>query len=244
MRDNRTRKIVFAIVGLLVVATLALSAGIVYSAKKQQAPELSSPANFVGSAFQVPSAANNSSAKRVDVVFDPHCPGCRIIDRALSGTLKEMNDNGEIALYLTPVSFLDQASTDNYSSRAANAFIEVAVNEPDRAYDFLTKLMSSDFQPREGSGYQEVDNAKLAWLAVGSEVSQRTADKFSKESYVDWVRSNTQHVFSDTELYSDGRGFTPLVLIGKGTSNAVKVDFSGVNSNEDIVSAFKDALNR
>jgi protein-disulfide isomerase len=58
---------------------------------------------------------------RVDAYIDFQCPFCRAFEMSSGDALRAMAAEGLISLVFHPMDFLDQASTNHYSSRAASA---------------------------------------------------------------------------------------------------------------------------
>jgi protein-disulfide isomerase len=57
----------------------------------------------------------------VDAYVDFQCPYCRAFELSSGDALRAMVAEGLITLVVHPMDFLDQASTNHYSSRAASA---------------------------------------------------------------------------------------------------------------------------
>jgi len=122
-----------------------------------------------------------SGPVRVDAFIDFLCPFCRRFELAAGQTLTGLVADGQISLVYHPMNFLDQASTTNYSTRAAAAsgcaadgrlFIEYAhalfVNQP----------------PEGGSGLSDAELADIG-RAVGLANAEFTAC-VSDAAYLDW----------------------------------------------------------
>lgn len=195
------------------------------------------PAN--GSAKEAPA---DSTATRVDMFLDPQCPGCGAVERGIGGKIAELVEDREIDLYVTTVAFLDRATTDRYSTRAANAVISVAEMAPENALDFISAIYAEDVQPKENGGKSGVPDEKLAEIAVSVGVPQNIADTFKNHSYFDWIKTNTETQQARTDLFSAGFS-TPSVFLnieyvdGKGT-NFTKVPFQ----NEDVLKTFNETF--
>jgi protein-disulfide isomerase len=56
---------------------------------------------------------------RVDAFIDFLCPFCQRFELAAGPTLARLVADGQISLVHHPMNFLDEASTTNYSTRAA-----------------------------------------------------------------------------------------------------------------------------
>ena len=97
-------------------------------------------------------------APTVAIYMDFLCPGCGNLHRQLDEDLQKMVDAGQINLDLHFMAFMDKWSTDDYSSRAANAAIYLAEHDSDPSHliTFLEKMYAEDFQPEESSNYKSV----------------------------------------------------------------------------------------
>ena len=211
-----------------------------------QAATQLTPKNFdEHGAFQVKSDNLKSSDTRVDDFFDPLCPGCGAVHRASGDRMKELVKSGDIDLRLSPVSFLDEASTDKYSTRAINAFVTVAENSPEHALDFLTALYRKDFQPQEGVqnyGQKPVTDQALVEAAVGAGVPADVAKTIPEHRYVDWIKKTSEKQVKRSDLFPGGFS-TPAIFTGvkygpDGKASGTKIDFK----NKDILKAFNEAV--
>ena len=211
-----------------------------------QAATQLTPKNFdEHGAFQVKSENLKSSATRVDDFFDPLCPGCGAVHRASGDRMKELVKSGDIDLRLSPVSFLDEASTDKYSTRAINAFVTVAENSPEHALDFLTALYRKDFQPQEGVqnyGQKPVTDQALVEAAVGAGVPANITKTIPEHRYADWIKKTSEKQVKRSDLFPSGFS-TPAIFTGvkygsDGKASGTKIDFK----NKDILKAFNEAV--
>ena len=211
-----------------------------------QAATQLTPKNFdEHGAFQVKSNNLKSSATRVDDFFDPLCPGCGAVHRASGDRMKELVKSGDIDLRLSPVSFLDEASTDKYSTRAINAFVTVAENTPERALEFLSALYRKDFQPQEGAqnySQKPVTDQALVEAAVGAGVPADVAKTIPEHRYADWIKKTSEKQVKRSDLFPGGFS-TPAIFTGvkyssDGKASGTKIDFK----NKDILKAFNEAI--
>jgi protein-disulfide isomerase len=221
-QDAKNTKIEASATGAQITPALADSNGSFYVSKdgKTNAP------------------ATDSTATRVDVFFDPQCPGCGVVDRGIGDRLAELVQTGEIDLYLSPVSFLDKASTDRYSSRAVNAVVTVAEKSPANLLKFVHAIYAKDFQPAEGG--VSVSDEKLAALAVKTGVPEDVAGEFKNHSYFDWIAQNSQTQMSRTDYFSEGFS-TPSIFLNSKVQNGVATDFTKVKfADSDVLKTFND----
>jgi protein-disulfide isomerase len=100
---------------------------------------------------------------RVDAFIDFLCPFCRRFELSSGQTLARLVADGQISLVYHPMNFLDQASTTNYSTRAAAA--SGCAADGGRFVDYAHALFVN--QPPEGG--PGLSDAELAGIgrAVG-----------------------------------------------------------------------------
>jgi protein-disulfide isomerase len=139
---------------------------------------------------------------RVDAFIDFLCPFCRRFELSSGSTLGRLVAEGQVSLVYHPMNFLDEASTTNYSTRAAAAsgcaadggrFVEYAhalyVNQP----------------PEGGPGLSDADLADIGH-AVGLAGAAFTAC-ISDPPYLDWPSYVTERAVAL------GVEATPTVLV-------------------------------
>lgn len=192
-----------------------------------------------GGAVVAPGSAPDGGV-RVDLFFDPMCPGCGATDRALSGRFVELLDSHQIDLYMTPVAFLDANSSDGYSSRTVSAIATVADEDPTHFMAFVSALYKVGTQPDEGGGYRSVSDVHLAGTAESVGVPAEVADTFSKEQFVPWAKKQTAVQTSRTDLFPQGFStpglFTGVSYVGSKASGQ-RVDLTGSDSTVDTFNA-------
>jgi len=139
---------------------------------------------------------------RVDAFIDFLCPFCRRFELSAGPTLADLVSGGQVSLVYHPMNFLDQASTTNYSTRAAAASGCAADRGLFAAYAHALFVS----QPPEGG--PGLSDAELAGLgrAVGLDGAAFTAC-VSDAPYLDWPPYVTARA---TALGVDA---TPTVLV-------------------------------
>lgn len=179
---------------------------------------------------------------RMDMFFDPQCPACGMVDRGIGDRVNELLENDEIDLYIYPVSFLDQTSSDNYSSRATSAVVTVAERSPENTMKFINKIFEEDFQPEEGSSYESVSDKDLAQAAVEVGVPENIAKTIEQKNYLDWVVKNSKKQTSRTDYFSDGFS-TPAIFLNTEYKNGQATDYTRVVfDNDNILQTFDNAV--
>jgi protein-disulfide isomerase len=99
----------------------------------------------------------------VDAYIDFQCPFCRAFEMSSGDALRAMATEGLITLVYHPMDFLDQASTNHYSSRAASA--SGCASDADRFSEYA-QVLFADQPPEEGPGLTDQQLVELG-VAVG-----------------------------------------------------------------------------
>ncbi|MBW3082192.1 DsbA family protein [Bifidobacterium phasiani] len=159
-------------------------------------------------------------APTVAIYMDFLCPGCGSLHRELDDTLVEMMQAGQINIELHFMAFMDRYSTDDYSSRAANAALYITEHDDDPAHllAFLQRMYAEDFQPEEGSAYESVSDDQIREQAIAAGVSEDVADGMFGGEYYDWLDAVDRYTPMRSELFNQsgslkGSMSTPTVTI-------------------------------
>lgn len=201
----------------------------------------------IGSDGQVLDDKTPTGATRMDMFIDPQCPACGVVDRAIGERVNELLANNEIDLFLTPTAFMNDSSTDDYSSRAVNALITVAEESPEHYLDFMNKLFEEDVQPGGGMSYIPVSDSQIGEYAMSVGVSEEVAKKFEKGHYIDWIEQHTNTQLNDRpdlfpESFSTPSVFFNIQYENGESSGHTKVEF-GSDPLESFNSTF-EAVNQ
>jgi protein-disulfide isomerase len=118
---------------------------------------------------------------RVDAFIDFLCPFCQRFELSAGSTLTDLVSGGQVSLVYHPMNFLDEASTTNYSTRAAAA--SGCAADQGRFAEYAHALFVN--QPPEGG--PGLTDAELAGLggAAGLDVAAFTGC-VSDGPYLDW----------------------------------------------------------
>jgi protein-disulfide isomerase len=186
------RRRVAIISAAVVVALVALTVLVIALRQGENEPAGDEPAG------DQPAAATPSNLQdgaivagdgpvNVTLYEDMQCPACRQFEASIGPTLEELVEGGEITLERRLLAFLDRASTDRYSSRAANAVACVVDDSPDAAGPYLATLFAR--QPVEGgAGLSDDELAGLAEDSGAADVGECIAE----ERFGGWVRTVTE----------------------------------------------------
>src|SRR5579862_4496966 len=139
---------------------------------------------------------------RVDAFIDFLCPFCRQFELSAGPTLVGLVSGGQVSLVYHPMNFLDEASTTNYSTRAAAA--SGCAADGGRFAEYAHALFVSQ-PPEGGPGLSDAELADLG-RAVGLDGAAFTAC-LSEGPYLDWPSRVTARA---TAL---GVEATPTVLV-------------------------------
>jgi hypothetical protein len=177
----------------------------------------------------------------VEVFMDPLCPGCKLFLQQMDSTLKTMVAAGQINLSVHPVAFLDRLSTDDYSSRTAEAIAYITDHDsnPEHLMNFLQNIYSSDFMPRELPNYKPVSNDSLLDQAIKAGVPEPVARKAFSGEFKEWVDRSNDYTKRRKDLMAKsgklaGRVATPSIVC-----NGQLVD---INKLSDEGLTYKDAI--
>jgi protein-disulfide isomerase len=163
-----------------------------------------------GTPSPVPTADSDGKVKVVEYV-DWACPVCKQFEGAYADQIADYVKNGHATLEIHPVSILDRSYLGSrYASRAANAAMCVANNEPDKFLDVQTQFFEK--QPEEGT--KGLTNAEIADLVkAGGATSSAVSECLSNETYKGWVTKVTNQVLADESLKGPQGFGTPTILV-------------------------------
>jgi protein-disulfide isomerase len=160
-KERRQQTIIGVIASVLAVVLVAVIAFVIYRANHptvvsegseyaqlQKVSDKPKNANVSGG-FVASKSADPKKVPTVSVFFDPMCPSCGMVDRALSPTLTKLYNAGQANIELHPLAFLDRSSSDQYSTRAASSFAYVGEHDPEHLLAYMSALYDEKFQPSE-----------------------------------------------------------------------------------------------
>jgi protein-disulfide isomerase len=158
--------------------------------------------------------AEAEAGKPVKVVLyiDFICPVCKNFEAQYNEQLTSLRNEGKISVEYRALGFLDNRSSTNYSSRAANAAACVVNESPEKYAEFVDSLFAN--QPAEGSaGISDNDLKKMATDIGAKPIDSGVDDK----TYRPFVK------FTTKQAAAIGVTGTPTVFVdgqqwGKGAS--------------------------
>jgi len=160
---------------------------------------------------------------RVDAFIDFLCPFCRRFELAAGPVLAGLLAEELISLVFHPMNFLDEASTTNYSTRAAAA--SGCAADQGRFLDYAHALFLS--QPAEGG--PGLTDGELAGLGRGIKLTDAAfASCLADPPYLDWppyvtaratalgVQATPTVLVAGTAVQPDPRAITAAVRQAAG----------------------------
>lgn len=188
---------------------------------------------FVGKDGAMKLADVNEDTIIIDVYFDPLCPGCQAFEQQTSEYVAKLLSDGTAVVRYHPLMFLDDQSTDEYSSRMSAYILGVVENEPTLIEDFIQAIYQADFYPGEGTSYVSKTTDKFDELLLklgGSKDSVKAINEKMNDNAkavynktLDVMRSNKLRQQSPT-----GSLYTPFVIPnGPGETDATAMSLTG-----------------
>lgn len=193
-REQRMRtRITIAVVGVAVLALVGVVVWVAALAINGNKDTASSGGTAGGGNYTL-TVGDASAPVTVDIYQDFMCPYCGQFERANGTDLKDLVESKTAKLVIHPMAFLDDSSQGTkYSTRAANALVTVAKNEPDKVLAFNAVLYAN--QPDENT--VGLTDSQIGDYARSVGVSDATVTIFAQKKYTDFVASATQAAFDE-----------------------------------------------
>ena len=210
-RRERRRRTVVVVVALAVLA--AIGTAISVYVDRTGAPA-TAPKGAVAT-YAVPSGPA-SAPVTVSVYEDFMCPFCGDFEAASRAALQKDVDAGKVQLRYHVLNFLDDRSTSDYSTRAANAYAAVLdAAGPQAAKEFHDLMFEN--QPAEGSA--GLSDRQLLDYAVQAGAPRATVSRaIEARTFEQWVDNGTE------QASKDGVNATPTVQVDGKTVTYTTID--------------------
>ena len=254
-KERRQQTILGATVVAVIIVIIAVVAGVIWyknrpvdtSALKSEVDKVAiKPASATDDyGFLISKNGINKPVEGVPTVefyMDFICPGCGNMERSTGETTTKLVQAGQINLEVHPLSFMDRYSTDNYSTRAAGAAINVAEKDPEHLLAFISAMYAQDFQPQEGSNYVATSDEQIQQQAIKAGVSADVAATITEGQYADWLAAETQVTINRKELANvsgqyKGQVSTPIVTV-----NGTYWDWPSVDTGTTLAQGLLKAI--
>jgi protein-disulfide isomerase len=218
-RKERTRNLM--VVGAIVAAVAIIAVVMVVVSNKND-----TSGNAVGSGGTPKNLTSSygveigksSAPTTIKVYEDLQCPICKEFEAATGQQLQAAVADGKVKVDYHMVSFLDRASTTNYSSRALNAAMAVLSTAGPEAFVKFHSLAYQN-QPEEGSAGVP-DSTLVDWAVQAGAKESEVKPLIENNVYHQWVVNATD------QMSKDGVNGTPTVFINgknQGTNPQVAI---------------------
>ncbi len=204
-RSTRRRRNLVVACAVAGVLALVITIGLVVQSRRDPAGEAVQQTPH-GATDDYGVLLGDKDAPHTVVVYeDFQCPICEAFEKATSKEIAKGVEAGDIRVEYRMVSFLDHASKNTYSSRAANAAVAVLDVAGPAAFAKFHGALFAD-QPAEGTAGPE--NAELVDQAVEAGAGRGEVSPLIEDgAYDEWVAAAT-----DAMSRAGVRG-TPTVFI-------------------------------
>ncbi|GAB3257702.1 DsbA family protein [Kineosporia babensis] len=194
------------LVGSVVMALVVVIVGVfvvVQNTRRDNATASTATPAGIGAKNSIVSGPDSAPVKVV-IYEDFQCPYCAQFEAANREQLAAWTEAGDVQVQYRPISFLDNASTDKYSTRALNAVGAVVNSAPESFLEFHNLLFEN--QPAEGgAGLTDDQLIEYAVQAGAPEAEIRTA--VEDLTYESWTKRVTE------ASSKDGIASTPTVQV-------------------------------
>ncbi|APY88779.1 DsbA family protein [Streptomyces alfalfae] len=156
-REKRKRA---TIVGVSIVAVLAIAGGVGYAVMQSNAPskweeaadaKVVTPANSSGKDGTTVTIGESDTKNTVHLYEDPRCPGCAAMEQSIGSAIDKGMKDGDYKLSFTIGTFLDNNLSGEGSRNALSALGAALDVSPEAFLEYKTALYSSKFHPSEST---------------------------------------------------------------------------------------------
>ena len=206
------RRLLLILTPFLVLLVAAAATGIGVLTRDAAAEEIPGIPTAAGSS-SAPANVSADGAVRIGepdaqvtvrVVMDLQCPACKAFEAANGKVLADAVRDGTAAVEYSVITFLDRASTTEYSSRAGNASFCVANSGVDHYQSWLSEMFTE--QPEEG-GDGLPDSALIDIAESAGYTDPAVAQCITDRQYDTYLRTETD------EVLNSGVNSTPTVIV-------------------------------
>lgn len=206
------RRYLTVLVPIAVVLALVLATGVGLVAREALATEISGTAMPASGASSAANVLANGAVRigeqdakvTVRVVMDLQCPACKRFEKANGSVLEDAVADGTAAVEYQVITFLDRASSTQYSSRAGNASFCVA-NSGIGHYQSWLATMFAKQPPEMSDGLTDDELISIAKSAGYTD--DAVAQCITNRSYDTYLRTKTE------EVLDSGVQATPTVTV-------------------------------
>ncbi|WP_028937156.1 thioredoxin domain-containing protein [Pseudonocardia spinosispora] len=195
------------IAGIVVVVLFAVAVGFGVYRAQSKATEAAGAVPPAATTTGVPVGKPDAPAT-VDIYLDFQCPVCRIYEETVGPAIDSLIANGSAKVIYHPLAFLDQASSDQYSTRSSSA---AGCASQANVFPQFAKLLYANQPPEGGAG---LPDSQLIALGKQAGAPDSFAQCVTNKTYKGWSAKLTD------EASKAGVNATPTVMVnGKKIGN-------------------------
>lgn len=203
-KKQQRRRLLTGALAALAVAVVVL-ATILIQSSRSNVDTSATPANTAAGTNGTAFAVGEDAAVVVDIYEDFQCPACQQFEAASTDTLAQLVSDGRVQVRYHPIAILNRFSTDEYSTRSANAAAAVADAAGTEAFLAFHGLLFAN-QPAEG-GAGLSDDQLISFAAEAGATGGSVEDAIRDRTFEGWVSTATE------QSSQAGVTQTPTVLV-------------------------------
>ncbi|MEU8959843.1 DsbA family protein [Streptomyces sp. NPDC048518] len=215
-REKRKQAV---IVGVSIVAVLAIAGGVGYAVMQSNAPskweeaadaKVVTPANASGKNGTTVTIGKSATKNTVHLYEDPRCPGCAAMEQSIGSTIDKGMKDGDYKLTFTLGTFLDNNLSGEGSKNALSALGAALDVSPDAFLEYKTALYSTKYHPEEtADDFAEDDYLiKVANTVDALKGNKKFKSAVEKGTFAPWALK-----MSDSFQSAKGVESTPTIKI-------------------------------
>ena len=245
--DAKRRNLITLAIVVVVAALIGFGAFAINSAKDKTIRPLVAPVGLTSEGgilyTQMDATGTTTNKNPVEVVLyeDFQCPICKVFEQRNGAFLKEQVNSGAISIEYRPVSFLDRASSTDYSSRALNAAMCVYTDKGTATFQEFHGLLFAN-QPKENTAGQP--DSRLAKLAEQAGATN-SSSCVTGLTYKTWAQGTKNKIFAMKDALGAPIDGTPTVWVdGRTVSGPITDGSASIARVEDLRAAIASASSK
>jgi len=182
------------------------------NAKKVPANVSAEGGVLVGKDLKIVTAADVKKTNHIVIYQDYQCPICQAFESPNAAQLRTWASSGLAVVEIHPISFLDGASLNNYSSRATNAALCVVNSQPEKFFDINTALYGN--QPAENTSGPTDAQLKETLKYNGVTMNDEMNTCIDQKRYETYIGNSTSAAFQGNAVSGNSKvQGTPHILV-------------------------------
>ena len=207
------------IVGVSIVAVLAIAGGVGYAVMKSDEPstweaaadaKVVTPENSSGKNGTTVTIGKSDTKNTVHLYEDPRCPGCAAMEQSIGSAVDKGMKDGDYKLTFTIGTFLDNNLSGEGSKNALSALGAALDVSPDAFLEYKTALFSAEHHPSESTDDFAKDDylIKVANTVDSLKNNKEFKSAVEKGTFDPWALK-----MSDSFQSAEGVESTPTIKI-------------------------------